>query len=146
MLIRKIKEKEKTDERFKEDIFYRNLMLLGKCIVDADYTNVQLRNQISSNLWSLYQTVEFSSLRKRAMEILSLIKPNNIIDSLIGNLKDQSSHVRRSAVSALGEIGSEKAVDPLTQALKDEGESLFGKVKDRAFDSLEKISKSSRST
>lgn len=110
-LIRKIQEKEKTDDRFKEDIFCRNLMLLGKCIADADYTDVELRNQVSSDLWSLYQAVEFSSLRIRVMEILSLIKPDNIIDSLIAALENEDRGVQGSAAEALGKIGSEKAVE-----------------------------------
>ena len=64
---------------------------------------------------------------------------------VIAALKDESSGVRRWAAIALGEIKSEKAVAPLTQALRDEGEAIFGKVKDSAFDSLEKIIKFRRS-
>ena len=119
-LIQKIREKEKEDKKFEEDIFCRNLILQGKCIVDADYTSVQLRNQICKELWSLHQTGGFSSLRRRAMEILALIKPDNIIDLLIRDLKDEDILVRGMAAGALGRIGSEKTVNPLITALKDE--------------------------
>lgn len=42
---------------------------------------------------------------------------------------------------APGLIKSERTVKPLKNALRDEGEHIRGKVKDVAFDSLEKISK-----
>ncbi|MBU7026261.1 MAG: HEAT repeat domain-containing protein, partial [Theionarchaea archaeon] len=48
------------------------------------------------------------------------------------------------AADALGRIGSEKAVDPLKSALKDESEGILGKVKDKAFESLERISRKSK--
>ena len=125
-LLQKIKEKEREDERFKENMFCRNLILMGKCIADADYTSAQLRDQIVDDLWSLYQTAEFSSLRGKAMKIISFIKPDNIIDSLIEELKDEDSPVRWRAAEALGRIGSEKAVDPLIEALTDEEHSVRG--------------------
>ncbi|MGD2250948.1 MAG: HEAT repeat domain-containing protein [Candidatus Methanofastidiosia archaeon] len=126
-LIKKIREKEE-DERFKEDIFCRNLLLMGKCIVDADYTGIEERNRICSELWSLYQTAEFSRLRGRAMRLLSFIKPDNIMDTLIRDLKDEDSGVRRRAALALGEIGDEKAVDSLIETLKDEDSDVRGRA------------------
>jgi len=117
-LVLKIQEKEREDEQFKEDIFYSNLILLGKCIADADYTSTRLRNQISDDLWSLYQTKESPSLREEAMKIIFLIKPDNIIDSLIRELKDEEDFVRWKAAEALRRIGSEKAVDPLIKTLE----------------------------
>ena len=82
-LVLKIKEKEKEDEQFREDVFYSNLMLLGKCIADADYTDARVKNQIITDLWQLYETGEFPFLRDRATKILALIKPESIIDSMI---------------------------------------------------------------
>ena len=122
-LILKIREKEKTDERFKENIFCRNLSLLGKCIADADYTSIQLRNQITNDLWSLYETAEFFLLKQRTMKIISLIKPDSIIDLVIGKLKDKDNYVRLYAAEALGETGSERAVDPLIKALETDEDS-----------------------
>ena len=46
-----------------------------------------------------------------------------------------------SAADALGGIGSEKAVEALKKALKDEGTFLRNKVKDAAFTALERISR-----
>ncbi|MBE9592333.1 MAG: hypothetical protein IMF19_02525, partial [Proteobacteria bacterium] len=51
------------------------------------------------------------------------------------------SDVRGSAADALGGIGSEKAVEPLKSALKDERGWIGDKVKDRAFAALEQNSR-----
>ncbi|MGD2250283.1 MAG: HEAT repeat domain-containing protein [Candidatus Methanofastidiosia archaeon] len=97
---------------------------MGKCIVDADYTGIEERNRICSELWSLYQTAEFSPLREKAMRLLFFIKPDNIMDTLIRDLKNEDSYVRESATEALGEIGDEKAVDSLIETLKDEDSDI----------------------
>ncbi|MBE9594932.1 MAG: HEAT repeat domain-containing protein, partial [Proteobacteria bacterium] len=92
-----------------EDFFYSNLMLFGKCVADAEFTEEPLRDEIINELWSLYQTAEFAILKEEAIGVLGLIKPYNIIDSQINNLAAKGSSVRWSAVDALGRIGSEKA-------------------------------------
>ena len=53
---------------------------------------------------------------------------------------DKEAVVRGRAANALGSIGSEKAIEGLKAALKDEGQDWGDKVKDVAFASLEKIS------
>ncbi|MBU7017168.1 MAG: HEAT repeat domain-containing protein [Theionarchaea archaeon] len=123
------------DDRFKEDIFCSNLMLLGKCIADADYTDEEMRDQIVNDLWHLYREGEFSSLREKALEVLALIKPITIIDSLLDELKDERSEVRESAADVLGKIGSEKAVDPLIRLLTDDDSDF----RESAADVLGKI-------
>ena len=102
-----------------EDIFYSNLLLFGKCIADADFTEPSLREEIIKDLWFLYQLSEFSFLRNTALKILALIKPepDYIIEALIKNLKDKKKKNRISAASALGEIRSERAVEPLIEVL-----------------------------
>ena len=122
-LILKIEEKE--DKQFKEDIFYSSLMLKGKCIADADYTDKKVREKIIDDLWHLYKTSD-SFLSERAMNVLVLIQPDSIIDLLIGDLRDKSSDVRWSAAEALGNIKSENAVPPLIKALKDEDSDVRG--------------------
>jgi len=73
---------------------------------------------------------------------LGLIGTEKAEDHLIQALvTDEDSDVRWRAAYALGLIKSERTVEPLKNALKDEGEHIRGKVKDVAFDSLEKISK-----
>ncbi|MBU7027140.1 MAG: HEAT repeat domain-containing protein, partial [Theionarchaea archaeon] len=134
-LVLKIQEKEREDKQFKEDIFYSNLILLGKCIADADYTDIEIRDQIANDLWYLYQNAEFTSLREKAMKIISLMKSDTIIDSAIEKLKDENSDVRWSAAIALGKIGSEKAVALLIKALADENSYVRG----RAAEALGKI-------
>ena len=139
-LVLKIWEKEKEDEQFREDIFYSNLILLGKCIADADYTSTEIKNKIVHKLWRLYEAGEFSFLRKKAWKILSLIKPDSIVDSLIEELNDGRSHIRERAAYALGEIGSEKAVDPLVKALTDD----VNYVRERVAEALGEISRKSK--
>ena len=112
-LIMKVREIEKKDDRFKEDISYHDLTLLGKCIADADYTNVAITDQIVKDLWLLYREGEFSSSREKAIGILALIKPKIVVDLLVEGLKNKDSDFREKALEALGRIGSEKAVEPL---------------------------------
>jgi len=103
-----------------EDIFYSNLMLFGKCIADAEFVESSLREEIVNELWSLYQTAEFDSLKGKAMGVLARIKPDSLIDSLITDLESKDSSVRGSAAEALGTIGSERAVDPLIKSLTED--------------------------
>ncbi|KYK35213.1 MAG: HEAT repeat domain-containing protein [Theionarchaea archaeon] len=135
-LIREIRKRERIDEKFKEDIFYSNLILLGKCIVGADFTNKKMRNEIVDGLWHLYRTAEFLSLRERAINVLALIKPDTVIELLKGELKDEKIDVRLNAAIALGKIGSEEAVEPLIEAFTIDEERS---VRERAADALGKI-------
>jgi len=132
---------KRIQEEMPEDFFYSNLMLFGKCVANAEFTEPSLGDTIINELWSLYQTAEFTPLRNKAIGVLALIKPDNIIDSLINDLADKESDVRGSAASALGRIGSEKAVEPLKSALKDESAWMGEKVRDRAFTAIEQISR-----
>ncbi len=126
-LIKKIKKE------VPEDIFHSNLILFGKCIADADSTEFSLREEIVKELWALYQTSEFFSLRKKAIKILALIKPDDIIDSLIKELKAKDRYVRGRAAKALGNIGDEKAVESLIGVLTTE-EDVY--VQPRVADAL----------
>jgi energy-coupling factor transporter ATP-binding protein EcfA2 len=132
---------KRIQEEVPEDFFYSNLMLFGKCVADAEFSEPSLRDTIINDLWSLYKTAEFAPLREKATGVLALIKPDSIIDLLINDLAAKQSNVRGRAASALGRIGSEKAVEPLKSALKDESAWMREKVKDRAFTALEEISK-----
>ena len=114
---------ERIREEVPEDIFYSNLMLFGKCVANAEFTEQSLRDTIVNELWSLYQTAEFAPLREKAIGVLALIKPDTIIDSLINDLAAKESDVRQRAAEALGRIGSEKAVEPLITALTKDKES-----------------------
>ena len=132
---------KKIQETVPEDIFYSNLMLFGKCVADAEFTEPSLRDTIVNELWSLYRTAEFSTLKEKAIGVLALIKPDSIIDSLINDLAAKESDVRGRAADALGVLGSEKAVEHLKSALKDEGAIIGEEVKDSAFTALEQISR-----
>jgi HEAT repeat protein len=114
---------KRIQEEVPEDFFYSNLMLFGKCVADAEFTEPSLRDTIINELWSLYQTAEFAPLREKAIGVLALIKADSIIDSLINDLAAKERDVRGSAASALGGIGSEKALEPLISALSSDKES-----------------------
>jgi HEAT repeat protein len=114
---------KRIEQKVPEDFFYSNLMLFGKCMADAEFTEPSLRDTIVNELWSLYQTAKFAPLREKAIGVLALIKPDSIIDSLINDLAAKESDVRRSAASALGSLRSEKAVEPLITALSKDKES-----------------------
>ena len=127
--------------------------------------------KIIDELWSLYLTNEFSSLIENAISASALINPNQLIHELIINLsskdnnvgwyaarvlskikseyaieplieilkndKVENSFIRWCAVIVIGNIGSKEAIGPLRKALED---SDFD-VRNRAFDSLEKINR-----
>jgi predicted NACHT family NTPase len=67
---------KRIQEEVPEDFFYSNLMLFGKCVVDAEFTEPSLRDTIVNELWSLYKTAEFAPLREKAIGVLALIKPD----------------------------------------------------------------------
>ncbi len=54
---------------------------------------------------------------------------------------DKDAEVRWNAAKVLGDIGNEKTIESIMTALKDDGGESTKKVKDIAFDSLEKINK-----
>jgi len=106
-----------------EDIFYSNLMLFGKCVAVADFTEPTLKEKIIDELRSLYQTAEFSPLREKAINVLASIKTDRLIQQLILDLESKESDVRGRAAFALGQLGGEKAVEPLIKALTADKES-----------------------
>ena len=128
-LIRTIREK------VPEDIFYSNLLLCGKCITDADFTDPSLKEQISGELYELYETGRFELLTYSAIKVLGRIKPDKIIDDLIDNLNTGDSYVRGNAADFLGMISSEKVIEPLLKALTDKNID----VRKRAAYALERI-------
>jgi len=117
-------------ERMPEDIFYSNLILCGKCIADADFTDPVLKERIIDELYELYRNGRFSPLTGSAIEVLGRIKPNKIIDSLISTLTASHGYVRGDAAATLGKIGSEKAIKPLLKALTDEDINVIWIVAD----------------
>jgi len=106
-----------------EDIFYSNLMLFGKCVAVADFTEPTLKEKIIDELRALCQTAEFSALRQKAINVLASIKTDRLIQQLILDLESKESYVRGRTADALGQLGSEKAIKPLTKVLSTAKES-----------------------
>jgi len=107
-----------------EDIFYSSLMLSGKCITDAEFTDPELKEEIIQKLWSPYQEGEFFLHKEKAMKVLRLIKPKGIINLLLKQLKDKDPEVRQNAVLDLGTIGSSEAIEPLAKLLISDSEKI----------------------
>jgi HEAT repeat protein len=85
-----------------------------------------------------------SSVRRSAASGLGAIGSMEALPLLFQALNnDKDSDVRGSAAEALGKIGDDTAIQPLKDALEDEEVTKYGtvKVKDKAFEALEKISR-----
>jgi HEAT repeat protein len=119
-----------------EDRFYSRLMLMGKCIADALFTETKVKDGVVDRLWELSRKGEYPLLRRLAMEMLSRIKPRRAIDQLVGELSDEDYDVRRRAADALGDIGTVEALPPLIETLKTDE---YGSVRERAAYALGRI-------
>ena len=79
-----------------------------------------------------------SSARRHAIEMLGIMRDQRAVDALILVLKDKNRFVRQEAIAALGKIGGETIVEPLTQALGKEKNEF---VQDSIRKVLEKLRK-----
>jgi HEAT repeat protein len=57
-----------------EDIFYSNLMLFGKCVANAEFTDPSIKQEIARNLLKIYKNNEFRLLNEKATEVLRQMK------------------------------------------------------------------------
>jgi len=111
----------------KEDIFYTNLFLAGRCLAESLSVSPELRTEITQKLFDIWRDVnEFDKSQKTALEILKEIKDQKIILKLIELLRDKESDVRRRAAYALGQIQAKEAVLPLLELLKDKDSDVRG--------------------
>jgi HEAT repeat protein len=104
-----------------EDIFHSNLMLCGRCIADAEHTEVAIRDAIVNELWSLYRGSDFELLRATALDSLAPLRPAAIVSLLTSELESaKRSSVREDAAHALGRLRTERAIGPLIGAILNE--------------------------
>ncbi|MDQ1350505.1 MAG: hypothetical protein QG657_807 [Acidobacteriota bacterium] len=122
-----------------EDIFYKNLMLSGKCIADAEYTDAMLKEKIVRDLWSLYNKAEFQLLKDKAVAVLSRLNPPDIINILVDQLTDTEAHIRRNAAETLGYMGSAEVLPALIMVLVKDKET---RIRGQAAAALGKIGSS----
>ncbi|MBE9594976.1 MAG: HEAT repeat domain-containing protein, partial [Proteobacteria bacterium] len=81
-------------------------------------------------------------VRGSAADALGRMGSEKAIEPFISALfTDNDAHVRWRATCTLGSIGDTRAVEPLKKALDDEGKFYGKKIKNRAFRSLEQISR-----
>jgi HEAT repeat protein len=114
---------KRVQKEVPEDIFYNKLMLTGKCIADAEFTDPELKEEIIQKIWSIYESGEYQLFINRALDVISRIKPKNIINLLINRLTHRDSSVRKRAIESLGVIGSTKAIPLLIRVLTTHKES-----------------------
>ncbi len=113
----------------KEDLFYTNLFLAGRCLAESLSASTEMRTRITKALYNIYwNTKEFNLSRETALGILKEIKDQKIIQKFIENTKAKESDVRGRAAYALGQIKAESAVLPLIELLKDEESYVRGRA------------------
>jgi HEAT repeat protein len=56
--------------------------------------------------------------------MLEIIGDETAVDAIITVLKDKNRFIRQEAIAALGRIGGERAIVPLTMALEEEKHEL----------------------
>jgi HEAT repeat protein len=105
-----------------EDIFFTRLMLMGRCMADADTIDTGTVEKIAVDIWQLYNRSEFPLLKEKAMSALSRLKPRNIIDILADQLTDGAPLTRKTAVDNLGQIGRLEDLPALIMVLVKDGE------------------------
>lgn len=116
-LINSIRE-EKT-----EDIFHTNLIVAGKCMAEAECTDLLAKEEITRELWHLYNTSDFQLLKERAISVLSPLGPGKIISELEDQLTDEDPRTRQLAAVTLGLIGSEEVLPALMMVLVKDSDS-----------------------
>jgi len=122
-------------ESVPEDIFFTRLMLTGKCLADADHAAPMLIEKIAGDIWYLHNSSEFSLMKEKTMEVLSRLKPRNIIDILVNQLTDGDTRTRCKAAENLGQIGGIDDLPALIMVLVKDREPS---VRARAADALGK--------
>ncbi len=121
-----------------EDIFFNNLMLAGKCIAEAEYTDFFLGNGISREIWHIYNTSDFQLLREKSLDVLARLQPHDIIRELEEQLTDEDSQARSFAAETLGAIATGEVLPALMMTLAKDSES---KIRSQAAFALGKISR-----
>jgi predicted NACHT family NTPase len=123
-----------------DDIFQSRLLLAGRCLGDVKQAG-KLWVNIAKRIHDLYHQTDSYSHRTAIAEAYSLLTHRypDALELFLADLKDQDSYVRGLAAEALGQIGSERAVDKLMAVMKDKDQDSG--MHWRAAEALYKISK-----
>jgi len=95
------------------------------------YSEIFVKKLSSPNEWIR----EFSARELRYQDFWKNGQFDEAVDALIKALEDSSPKVRHEAAETLGELGDRRAVEPLTQVLKDKDKQ----VQEAAQEALQKI-------
>ena len=107
-----------------DDMFHSNLFLAGECLADCLECDRILREKIQGRLFELFDSGDHELLRNFSQKTLALFHSKDVEQEFIRRLTHENKSIRVRAVSALGDMCSETAVDALIEALKDEDEGI----------------------
>jgi HEAT repeat protein len=114
---------DKRQSSFREDLFYTNLVLAGRCL--AGYPTIwqsSLREEVISRLFQTLVSTEYTLTAKHIGGTLAEIGGKEINTHLLRLLSDEQlmASIRGSIAEALGEMGERSVVPELMRLLTDE--------------------------
>lgn len=130
ILINRIKEE------VEEDIFHSNLFLMGKCVFNAKFTDMEVKKEVINDLWNLYHETPHSSLQSRAVHLLFLINSEETLQVLLNELNSKNIKIRERAIKNLGTIDNKKSLQSLIEALETD---KYVNIRSKAATSLGEI-------
>ncbi len=109
----------------KDDIFQTQLLLAGRCLAECSQISDPLIDQLIDRIYQFWQQYPHAEFIRSVVVAIGQTWAI-FVQVLETALEDENSNFRVSAAKALGEIGSEKAVDALLQALQAENSAIRG--------------------
>jgi len=104
----------------KEDIFYTNLFLAGRCLAESLSVSPEIRTTITQKLFDIYwDENEFALLKNTSLGILKEVIDPQTTQKFIEKTKSKESDVRWRAASALGQMQAKESILPLVKLLND---------------------------
>ena len=105
-----------------EGLLHRHLIMAAWCLVDDAQISHALRNEIFTELYTIF-TDPIYPLKYQINDIFAAMKggsnEQDTLDILNRARQHPVSMIRSNAVNILGEIGGERAIEPLIEALGD---------------------------
>jgi HEAT repeat protein len=112
-----------SEEELREDLFYTNLILAGRCLAARPTVRqISLRQEVTSRLFDLLTTTPYALTREKVANTLVAIGGVEVNTSLLELLSDQdlSIFIRKCSAQALGQLGDRSVVPELLRLLSDQ--------------------------
>ena len=107
----------------KDDIFQTQLLLAGRCIAECREISHPLIDEIIDRIYQFWLAYPDAPFIQSVMVAIGQTWVK-LVQSLQTSLNNENRYVRESAVAALGQIGSDKAIHALIVALKDKDSDI----------------------